>query len=228
LSGIGSPTEGRLAFRYFVENGGPSGTNSNYIGIDSVSYVPVGSFAEPISLLPPVGRTGPDSTADAYGPMGQRRPVGAGMAGQSPPRTPSSVRSNGSVTDWDGTAGFAPDPDSATDTPSRRRWQAVSNASGREVLHWLQPIDLTDATRATLTFASSLTRGRSAGEVQVSSDGITWLTVGGVTEGREEVAVDLSTFAGRVVYVRFVFSTSGPMDAPPDVWTIDGVAVQIR
>ena len=39
LSGIASPTSGRLAFRYFVENGGPTGPNSDYIGIDSVIYV---------------------------------------------------------------------------------------------------------------------------------------------------------------------------------------------
>jgi hypothetical protein len=30
--------DGRLAFRYFVENGGVSGVNGNYIGIDDVSY----------------------------------------------------------------------------------------------------------------------------------------------------------------------------------------------
>jgi uncharacterized protein (TIGR03118 family) len=29
---------GRLAFRYFVENGGPTGANSNYIGIDTFQY----------------------------------------------------------------------------------------------------------------------------------------------------------------------------------------------
>jgi len=29
---------GRIAFRYFVTSGGPSGANSNYIGIDTVSY----------------------------------------------------------------------------------------------------------------------------------------------------------------------------------------------
>jgi hypothetical protein len=28
---------GRFAFRYFVPNGGPMGTNSDYIGIDTVS-----------------------------------------------------------------------------------------------------------------------------------------------------------------------------------------------
>lgn len=35
----GAATTGRLAFRYFVTNAGPTGTNSNYIGIDDVSYV---------------------------------------------------------------------------------------------------------------------------------------------------------------------------------------------
>src|SRR4029079_15338751 len=36
LSGVASPTQGRLALRYFVENGGPSGANSDYIGIDTL------------------------------------------------------------------------------------------------------------------------------------------------------------------------------------------------
>src|SRR5204863_9431075 len=38
VSGVGSPTTGRLAFRYFVENGGPTGANSDYIGIDTMHY----------------------------------------------------------------------------------------------------------------------------------------------------------------------------------------------
>ena len=36
VSGLPSPTTGRLALRYFVENGGPEGSNSDYIGIDQV------------------------------------------------------------------------------------------------------------------------------------------------------------------------------------------------
>lgn len=40
LSGLAGPTEGRFAFRYFVTDGGPLGNNSNYIGIDTVSFVP--------------------------------------------------------------------------------------------------------------------------------------------------------------------------------------------
>ncbi len=43
ISGVPAPTSGRLAFRYFVENGGPSGANSNYIGIDEVVYTAIGA-----------------------------------------------------------------------------------------------------------------------------------------------------------------------------------------
>lgn len=38
LSGISTPGPGRFAFRYFVNDGGPAGANSDYIGIDAVSY----------------------------------------------------------------------------------------------------------------------------------------------------------------------------------------------
>ncbi|MCB1643429.1 MAG: DUF11 domain-containing protein, partial [Xanthomonadales bacterium] len=35
----GAPAQGRLAFRYFVTNGGPNGANSDYIGIDSLEIL---------------------------------------------------------------------------------------------------------------------------------------------------------------------------------------------
>jgi hypothetical protein len=47
VSGLSGPTQGRIAFRYFVEGGGPSGNNSDYIGIDSVSYT---AIPEPTSI----------------------------------------------------------------------------------------------------------------------------------------------------------------------------------
>jgi predicted secreted protein len=40
ISGLPAPTSGRIAFRYFVTSGGPTGTNSDYIGIDNVVYTP--------------------------------------------------------------------------------------------------------------------------------------------------------------------------------------------
>ncbi len=39
VSGLAAPASGRIAFRYFVTDGGPSGDNSNIIGVDTFSYV---------------------------------------------------------------------------------------------------------------------------------------------------------------------------------------------
>lgn len=39
LSGIATPTVGRLGFRYYVPNGGAAGANGNYIGIDDFRYM---------------------------------------------------------------------------------------------------------------------------------------------------------------------------------------------
>jgi len=40
LSGLSAPGNGRFAFRYYVPDGGPSGANSDYIGIDEVQFIP--------------------------------------------------------------------------------------------------------------------------------------------------------------------------------------------
>lgn len=39
LSGIGTSVDSRVAFRYFVTSGGPTGSNSNYIGIDALDVI---------------------------------------------------------------------------------------------------------------------------------------------------------------------------------------------
>jgi hypothetical protein len=43
VSGLAAPSSGRIAFRYYVPNGGPSGVNSDLIGIDDFAYTPVQS-----------------------------------------------------------------------------------------------------------------------------------------------------------------------------------------
>jgi len=40
ISGLQTPTAGRVAFRYFVTDGGPDGGNSNIIGLDTLSITP--------------------------------------------------------------------------------------------------------------------------------------------------------------------------------------------
>lgn len=47
VAGLGAPVDGRFAFRYFVENAGPNGSNSDYIGIDAAEYTVV---PEPATL----------------------------------------------------------------------------------------------------------------------------------------------------------------------------------
>lgn len=48
ISGLSGPTNGAIAFRYFVTNGGPEGVNSDYIGIDTLTITAV---PEPATYL---------------------------------------------------------------------------------------------------------------------------------------------------------------------------------
>jgi PKD repeat protein len=52
LSGLGGPTSGRIAFRYYVTNAGPTGDNSDYIGIDEFYYSPYCSLTMPLAAIP--------------------------------------------------------------------------------------------------------------------------------------------------------------------------------
>lgn len=48
VTGLGNAS-GRLAFRYFVTDAGPSGTNSDFIGIDTVNYTE--AVPEPATMV---------------------------------------------------------------------------------------------------------------------------------------------------------------------------------
>jgi uncharacterized repeat protein (TIGR01451 family) len=65
LDGIGQPTVGRLAFRYFVEGGGPSGTRSEYIGIDSVELTCTENQTITFDALPDKSYGDPDFQVSA-------------------------------------------------------------------------------------------------------------------------------------------------------------------
>lgn len=62
VSGLGSPTMGRLAFRYFVMNGGLFRPNADYIGIDTVALsctAPTPTPTPPVTPTPaPGGQAG--------------------------------------------------------------------------------------------------------------------------------------------------------------------------
>ncbi|MDZ4794475.1 MAG: choice-of-anchor J domain-containing protein [Bacteroidota bacterium] len=54
IIGVPVPVTGRLAFRYFVTDGGPAGNNSDFIGIDDVVY---SAFTGPCTGAPTPGNT---------------------------------------------------------------------------------------------------------------------------------------------------------------------------
>jgi uncharacterized repeat protein (TIGR01451 family) len=62
VTGAATPTDGRLAFRYFVTNGGPSGANSNYIGIDTFTFTDITPAVPAIAI----GKT-PDNQNVPFG-----------------------------------------------------------------------------------------------------------------------------------------------------------------
>ena len=73
VSGVGAPTQGRFALRYYVTNGGPSGSASDYIGVDLLEYTVVDipappndlcADAIPIDCDSAVGGTNTDATID--------------------------------------------------------------------------------------------------------------------------------------------------------------------
>lgn len=65
VSGLASPTVGRFAFRYFIEDGGWFGSNGLYIGLDAVR---VTSVTGPCSLASNLDCTTPTSFTLAAGP----------------------------------------------------------------------------------------------------------------------------------------------------------------
>jgi hypothetical protein len=59
LTGVVGDATGCLAFRYFVTSGGPTGGNSNYIGIDTVSFTDLPLDSAPVVTIGsgPTGKT---------------------------------------------------------------------------------------------------------------------------------------------------------------------------
>lgn len=74
ISGLPAPTSGRIAFRYFVTAAGPTGTNSDYIGIDEVSYTP---YVCPVLTVSPASLPGGTAGAAYSQSLSQTGALGA-------------------------------------------------------------------------------------------------------------------------------------------------------
>ncbi len=110
-------------------------------------------------------------------------------------------------------------------------WGTLIAGSEPQALVWRTPIDLRDANFATLLFESRLSDGAPVAAIEVSRDGLTWERVAVVppSDGWTTVAVDLSAYAGDVIFVRFVYAGVAPAEgAATDAWSIRGVSVETR
>jgi hypothetical protein len=65
--------------------------------------------------------------------------------------------------------------------------------------------------------------------VQVSVDGVTWDTIARVpaANGWSPLEIDLTTHAGRVVYVRFMYDASAASVAADSVWWLRNPTVRV-
>ena len=106
-------------------------------------------------------------------------------------------------------------------------WLSMPAENGGQILQWRRAINLNGIDDGRLSFSSSLTGSGGLAEVQVSVDGETWRTVAEVPPGEAwtEIDVDLNEYAGRVIYVRFVHTSSGGESA---VWRVMNVRVTRR
>jgi hypothetical protein len=107
-------------------------------------------------------------------------------------------------------------------------WTVVGADTTRSVLTSPAAIDLRGAASGHLRFESLLRANRSTASIQVSVDGQNWQNVGVVPASGDWLTVDLdlTAFAGQVVWVRFVFDSVVPdPGADPDTWQIRNVII---
>jgi hypothetical protein len=105
----------------------------------------------------------------------------------------------------------------------------VASESGAHVLQRALPLDLSTARSARMAFHSWFMSSASWGEVQVRGEDGEWTTleVIGGSDTWTPVEIDLSAYLGEVVEVRIVFYAVGGGRAAPDVWRIEGIALDV-
>jgi hypothetical protein len=137
-----------------------------------------------------------------------------------------TVPGEGSFTSGDWTGAVA--PVRAVAESRQATWTADAVESGPQFLMLRTPIDLRDASSATLRFESALSDGASGAFVEVTRDGRNWIRVAAVPPSDEwsTVAVDLSEFVGDVIYVRFTYAGVAVDGRPLESWSIGAVVIE--
>ncbi len=159
ISGLAGPVSGRFAFRYFVENAGPSGSNSDYIGIDDVVYVSAGGPAQGV-WTGTLSTMWTDATATT--------PYTAGSLANTIYVNPTSSTSYG--------VSFT------TPTPCNSAVTNVPVTVVNPVTNVVNPANRSVCVGGSTTFTASASGGPLTYQWQVSADGgVTWTNISGAT-----------------------------------------------
>jgi hypothetical protein len=161
VTGITGTVSGRFAFRYFVTNGGPAGANSDFIGIDDVSYTSAGGPAQGV-WTGPTGTMWTDATATtAYVPGSPANTIWVNP----------TVTSNYTV-------------QYTTITPCTSAVTTVPVNVVNPISAVVDPTDQTACLGTNATFTASATGGPITYQWQVSTDGgVTFTNITGATSG---------------------------------------------
>ena len=134
-------------------------------------------------------------------------------------------------TDWQAVAGWTLTATAAYGGQGLG-WQAIA-ANQTDTLRWTHGLDLRPilmGQRIELSYQSLLASAQSSAQVQVSVDMNDWVTVATATAWGQWTTetIDLSAYAGQVIYVQFVWNgvVAADSDQAVDYWLIDNVQVQ--
>ncbi|MFI5428584.1 choice-of-anchor J domain-containing protein [Aeromicrobium sp. UC242_57] len=204
LAGIKGAKTGCLAFRYFVTNGGPTGANSDYIGIDTYSFddQPTDITAPDTTIL-----TGPDGVTQDSTPSFTFESSETGSTFECAvddatfgPCTGPETHTTGDLTDGDHTfAVRATDAAGNTDeTPATRTFTVDTTAPDTTIL--TGPDGVTQDTTPAFTFESTETGSTFECAVDDATfgpcTGPETHTTGDLTDGDHTFAVRATDAAG--------------------------------
>jgi hypothetical protein len=168
IANLPAPTTGRIAFRYFVEDGGPNGNNSDYIGIDTVVFTPV--LLQPKLLsVDPAGNFVLDPGENATVAPTWTNTSSSTIASLTGTATNFTGPTGGTYTITDGTANYGSVAAGAdASCIAQNNCYGVSVSGTRPSQHWDTTIDETVSTGPT-TMTWTLHVGGSFADVQPTS-----------------------------------------------------------
>ncbi|HLA45102.1 MAG TPA: hypothetical protein VJZ27_16775, partial [Aggregatilineales bacterium] len=145
------------------------------------------------------------------------------------PLTPPILESlDDSASNWSGSGSWILTGDADADG-NGAGWQASAGVEPA-VLNFRPMLDLRSVPNPVLRFQTNLIGAYSNASVEVSFDGVTWISVAVLSpaDAWQTAVVDLNTYRGQMIALRFVWNSRLPQpgDAGVDMWLLDEVRIE--